>query len=466
MRLKTVITIIVALLILAAAPLFFLFYFQYLSRASWIKSDIHINTKNITSPVVPNWKALAQGGEEMGVRMLQNVIPLVTELRPKYIRLDHIYDFYNVVSKTNGKVEMNWLQLDATVCDILATGAKPFLSLGYMPPAISSDGSLISAPSDWNDWSYVVQQTIEHYSGTGSVLCGQYSGQKLADIYYEVWNEPDLESFGKWSLYGGNKDYKTLYYFSSVGATRVQNTQHFFLGGPATTALYKSWITVFLDYIIKNNLRLDFISWHHYTINPDDFLKDGDSLSQWLLDPKYARYRNVPKIISEWGYDPSPNPISETDGGAAYTIASIRNLINKQLELTFSFEIKDGPNPSWGFMTHEGKTKPRYDALKLLNLLQPNQLALNGEGTYIRAIASRSPEKIAVIMVNYDPEQKHDEQVPVSFENLDEGVYTLTITYTNGLTTTFRTLSPVSGTLKQFILMKPNMVLGLELSKE
>jgi len=203
-------TFFLTFLLLLLIPLILFFSKEtkkFFSKAAPIKANITVDVKKIIGPLPSNWKALAQGGEEQGVRMLVNVVPQISALSPRYIRIDHIYDFYDVVSRdSQGNLLFNWDKLDATVCDIYRTGAKPFFSLGYMPYALSSDGSLISAPKNWEEWALLVQRTIERYSGKSTRLCGQVTGDLLKDIYYEVWNEPDHETFGKWSLYGGNKD--------------------------------------------------------------------------------------------------------------------------------------------------------------------------------------------------------------------------------------------------------------------
>lgn len=315
---------------------------KFFSSAASIKANITIDAKKIIGPLPYNWKALAQGGEERGITMLENVILPLAALSPRYIRIDHIYDFYNVVSRdNNNQLIFNWQKLDQTVCDIYRSGAKPFFSLGYMPEALSDDGSLIGAPRNWDEWALLVQKTIERYSGKSTRLCGQVIGEFFKDIYYEVWNEPDHETFGKWSLYGGKKDYKLLYFYSSVGASRALNVYNFFLSGPATTAAYKNWFQNFLRFISDNNLKIDFLSWHHYSKNPVDFSDDLVNINNWLVDDQFERFRTLPKIISEWGYDSMPNPISDTNIGAAHTIVSIRNLIEQKLEMAFAFEIKD-----------------------------------------------------------------------------------------------------------------------------
>src|SRR3989344_6539393 len=98
---------------------------KYRSKAGGALSQIYIDTAKTTGPIAQTWRALAQGGEEKGVRMLSNVIGQITELSPRYIRIDHIYYFYDVASRNPvGSINLNFRNLDQTVCDILRTNAK------------------------------------------------------------------------------------------------------------------------------------------------------------------------------------------------------------------------------------------------------------------------------------------------------------------------------------------------------
>lgn len=467
-RFKIIFTLVLFFVIGMGAIFVFFYYTKPSTRATSVAANLLIDVNKITGPLPTNWKALSQGGEESGVQMLGAVTEQITELSPRYVRIDHIYDFYNVLSRENNTLIFNWENLDKTICDIYKSNSKPFLVLGYMPEILSGDKTLVGLPRDWNEWAHVVQKTIERYSGTNTRLCaGTVYGEQLNNIYYEVWNEPDLETFGAWKLYGTEKDYKLLYNYSVQGANRSQNIYQYYIGGPVTTALYRNWIQGFLSYATSNRLRVDFISWHHYTTNPDDYTDDVDKLNSWLSDPVYLQYRDLPKIITEWGYDPSPNPISETDGGAAYTIASIKNLINKELEMAFSFEIKDGPtHPGWGILNYSGTKKPRFYALRLLNKLFGHQLVVDGEGSFVRAAASIDRGKITSLIVNYDPLDKNTELVPLTFINLTHDKYTLTIHYTQGEPVIFRNIDAIDGKIQRSILMKPNMVLVVEIQAE
>ena len=446
------------------APLFFLYFF-YRSKAASIKANIFVDTQKTMGKFPDRFKALAQGGEERGVRMLENVIDLVAGLYPQYIRIDHIYDFYDVVSLDNkGNIILNWQKLDKTICDIYNVGAKPFLVLGYMPEILSEDGTLIGKPKKWPDWSFLVQKTIERYSGKETILpCGGLSSFWKTDIYYEVWNEPDLETFGKW-YYSGSKNYNELYFYAEKGANQAKNVYSFKIGGPVTTALYKNWIQKFLDFIIENNLRIDFLSWHHYSKNPEDFTDDIIALNKYLAYPKYYRFQNLERIISEWGYDSNPNPIADTNLGAAYTVKAIRNFIEANYKLAFLFEIKDGLNPSWGIITNDAKPKPRYHALKLLNSLSDMQLLVEGEGTYVSALASLSYNRINLVLVNFDPQEKNIEMVPITLKNLSNGEYYLKKTNILGQETKEK-ITINTNQIKTTLLMTPNSIWAIEIKK-
>ncbi|MBI5123462.1 hypothetical protein HZA75_06415, partial [Candidatus Roizmanbacteria bacterium] len=371
---------------------------------------------------------------------------------------------------SSGNLSFNFSKLDKTVCDIYNTGAKPFFSLSYMPPTMSDDGSLIGKPKNWNEWTFLVQKTVEHYSSRETVLpCGAMEDFWKTDIYYEVWNEPDGFNFGKWNVNGG-KSYNDLYFYSIRGAQQAQNVFSFKIGGPATTSLYKNWTQGLLNFIIVNNLRIDFLSWHHYSKKTNDFTDDIIKLNKWLGEsPKYDKYENLPKIISEWGYDSEKNPIADTEVGAAHTVASLRNLLNARLGLAFLFEIKDGLTLSWGILSSDGSPKPRYQALKLLNALEGNQLIVDGEGSNVSAIASENEEKIVLILTNYDQSGHNYEAVPVVFKNLDGISYNLTKKYLDGRSETMLNLQPISSEIRleadKAIIMPANTVVALELVK-
>jgi hypothetical protein len=157
--------------------------------------------------------------------------------------------------------------------------------------------------------------------------------------------------------------------------------------------------------------------------------------------------------------------MADSQIGAAYTLASIRNFLNYRYELAFLFEIKDGPSPSWGILGYQGEKKPRYFALQFLNHLQGEKLLVSGEGTYVKALASKNENNLYILLVNYDLENKNTELVPLKVTNLLNGNYDLIIKYLDGQETTTKNIKIENGILKKDILMPPNTIILITLTK-
>ena len=184
-------SIISLIALIVFLPLFILVVQQtisLISRAVGTPANIVVDAKARQEQIKTDfYHAFAQGGEESG-DMLAPMAGDVRALRPRLIRLDHLYDNYGVVGRDGEGLTFDWSRLDGAVDTILATGAKPVLALSYMPNVIARDGNIVGPPNDWNEWSTVVARTIGHFSGK--------SERNIAGVYYEVWNEPDIGQFG------------------------------------------------------------------------------------------------------------------------------------------------------------------------------------------------------------------------------------------------------------------------------
>lgn len=431
---------------------------EYFSRASGEKAAIVINTTAVLGPMPRPWRNLAQGGEAHDWRM-QPLVPQVKALEPEYIRLDHIYDFYDVVGGTPGNLTFNFSKLDGVLDDIKATGAKPYISLSYMPPVISS-GDIVSPPQRWEDWQLTVQRTVEHISGT----------RKTSDVYYEVWNEPDL--FGNWKYYG-DRNYMTLYNYAVRGAVNARGVLPFKIGGPATTALYENWFIAMADNATQNNVRLDFFSWHRYSNDLNQYRQDMTDIRTWVR--RYPQLEATMEFqISEWGHDSNNHAGYDTTLSAAHTVAGAIEMVGV-VERAFAFEIQDGKDPAgqerwgrWGMFTHGdfgAKPKPRYQALRMLERIGDQRLQLLGKGTWVKALAGKDEQdNIEVVLANFDPQGRNSETVPVTFENIEPGEYSMTQEFLGGRKQTIQ-IATTSAVLQTFVPMVANSVALIELTK-
>lgn len=409
--------------------------------ASGTPANINIDTQNPGSNLnLGLWQNLSQGGEEP-VDMIKPVISQIKALSPKLIRIDHIFDFFKV---DQGGGNFNFAELDKSVDSILATGAKPMLSISYTPDSLP--------PKDWDNWYSLVRATAKHYS----------VDKNISGIYYEVWNEPDL--FGGWH-YAKDPNYTTLYHNTAQAIVDGAGSTSYKVGGPAITAYYANWIKSLFASTAKSGIRLDFISWHKYSKNPADYLADFESLNKILSD--YPQYFDVERLITEIG--PNPEPDAWYDGPqSGVHLMSVVTQLSGKIHRLFTFEPVDGPNPrsdkssGWGLITHDGKTKPRYNAILFLNELGGQLVPSTGDGTWVTSLSTKNAGKYQTLVVNYDQNSSHSETVPVSFKGLKPGTYTVTTKKYMG-TTTSKKVTINTPTLTENIYMAPNSAIIIEI---
>jgi hypothetical protein len=291
-----------------------------------------------------------------------------------------------------------------------------------MPSLLSVDGSLVGKPKNWSQWSYLVQKTIERYSGQNTVLpCGVNYPYWRTDIYYEVWNEPDL--FGRFKL-SGSKSYLDLYYHTHNGALKAKNVLPFRIGGPGTTGHYKNWLSGILDFVRRNSLRFDFYSYYTYSLDISQF--ENDYLDAKKILSASTPYQNVEILITEFGLTGENDKRYDNLFGAIHNLAVSASLEGK-VDRFFTFEIKDGVGPEkywgrWGILTNEKwgtpEEKPRFKSLEFLNKMVGNRVNIAGTGSWVKGFASENGGVIRLLLVNYDPSGKHYEAVPINFVNL------------------------------------------------
>lgn len=386
---------------------------NFLQKASGTEASLVINANNIVGGKSESWRNLAQGGEEAG-RQLLPVLDKVKVLKLNYIRIDHVFDFYSEA------------ELDKVVLDITSTGAKPFIALSYMPANIAKGGDIVSYPNNWEEWENLVKKTVERISGK--------NGLNIKDVYYEVWNEPDL--FGKFKTYG-SKNYLELYSHTARAAKRASNTNSFKIGGPATTGLYENWLTKLVVFTQENNLPLDFLSWHRYSKDMSKYEDDLEAI---------GHYQGYELMVTELGPNSEVDKVYDGNFSAIHLLATTA-LMEGKVDKLFNFEIKDGVGPEkywgrWGMLTHDKwgtpEVKPRYRAMQFLNnLIGGRSLELTGSGSWVKAIAKKNNQKIQILIVNYDKYGRHAEAVPLKVTNLPSNTFTLKKIDFNGGVTSF-----------------------------
>lgn len=402
---------------------------KIMTGASFTPAAIVVDASQPGTPLRKIWSGLSQGFEKLPESdfRLSATSGLLKSVGTRYVRIDHIYDGFGVVSKVDGRLKYDWTKLDAIVGDIVASGATPYFSLSYMPPAISK-GDILDFPNDWGEWGQVVAATVSRYSK-------EYKGG-LSNVIYEVWNEPDL--FGGWKM-GGPKNYITLYTTAANAANRVSGAKPFKIGGPATTGFYPAWVSGFYDKL-DSTVRIDFFSWHRYSAKVEDFVNDVANAKK-MMETKIGRSQDL--YISEWGVNPERSSAYDGRWAGAHFLAVNTALASTAIDLALAFEVMDGApadkkyHGGWGMLTNPKygpvEKKPRFKALEMISKLDGAKLPSVGDGTYVTALAATdSAGVIRVLVTNYDPAGSHDELFPVTIAGLSGGNYSLKEEYLSG----------------------------------
>ena len=280
---------------------------------------------------------------------------------------------------------------------------------------------------------------LEAYKQLVKDIIRRLSCEKKYNIWYEVWNAPDLGDF----FLGESSEYLNLYRIigETVKELRQETKIHIPLGGPSTSCWFAntqpndiltpegSLIYELIKYCSSYKLPLDFISWHAYSSDPQlekqlsiyakPFIK---LIREWL---SYFHFEsNLPLIIDEWNFDVSSN-ISPKRGKQAYVAASfiparLKNMQDAGLDYQTYFCLedfwgnnKDGVSRNLGVFyfdgqersDYKGAAKASYNTFRMLNLLGNELLPVPSTDEFTGIIPTRSQDYLAVLVYNYiDPQ--------------------------------------------------------------
>jgi xylan 1,4-beta-xylosidase len=311
----------------------------------------------------------------------------------KYIRMHGLLtdDMGVYKEDRNGKPEYNYQYIDVLFDFILSIDMKPFVELGFMPEALASGKQTIfwwrgnvTPPKDYVKWEEFIRNLTQHFTE-------RYGADKVKTWYFEVWNEPNL-SPGFWS--GTQEEYFKLYQYT-VKAIKSVN-QEYRVGGPATAGA--AWEVEMIDFCIKNNLPIDFISTHSYGVRQgylDEFGNSGTvldnnpmSVSGDVLNSRQeiaaTTKPNLELHYTEWSSSYTPaDPIHDSYHEAAYILEKLKQVGNAANSMSYWVftDIFEEPGPrftpfhgGFGLVNYQAINKSAFYAYQFMNKLGNTEL--------------------------------------------------------------------------------------------
>ncbi|MDD2679183.1 MAG: hypothetical protein PHO03_00040 [Candidatus Omnitrophica bacterium] len=278
---------------------------------------------------------------------------------------------------------------------------------------------------------------MEAFKGLVKGTMKDLSCDKKYNIWYEVWNAPDLENF----FLGRQQDYFNLYRLVSESARELeaQYKVRIPVGAPSASSWFRhleantiftpeaSLIYKLIKFCYQNHLSLNFISWHGFSTDPkiekENTIYNKSSIDlvrDWLS--YFSFDRNTPLIVDEWNYDRDANLLPERKEKAyiasSYIPARIKNMHEAGLDNQVYFCLEDFQNNPEGVTRNvgvfyfdtrhaqdKGLPKATYNAFRMLKELGPEMFAFKLDDEFAGVLATRSEDKITLLVYNYiDPE--------------------------------------------------------------
>jgi xylan 1,4-beta-xylosidase len=314
----------------------------------------------------------------------------------KYIRFHAIFhDEVGVYDEdAAGKPIYNFSYIDQIYDGLLQAGVRPFVELSFMPKKLAAENDIqafwykpiVSPPKDYNKWGELVGQFAKH-------LVDRYGIDEVAQWYFEVWNEPNLDF---WAGIPKEQTYYQLYDAAARELKRVSPRLR--VGGPATAQA--AWVDRFVQHAAQENVPVDFVSTHVYgNDSAADVFGTQEQIPRTQMvcravrkvhDQISASVRpNLPLIWSEF----NASYMNETDvtdsiymgPWMADTIRQCDGLVDMMSYWTFSdvFEeqgvVKRPFYGGYGLIAEDGLPKPAFNAFKLLHRLGDTRIPVKGD---------------------------------------------------------------------------------------
>jgi xylan 1,4-beta-xylosidase len=416
------------------------------AEAAPSSEEIRISATSPSIPLPHFWEQLFGSGRAIlslrdSYRRDLRAVQGITEVR--YIRFHNI--FHDEVGLVNldaaGRPTYNFSYVDQIYDGLLENGVRPFVEISFMPTALTSNVKSImtfwyrpnvAPPKSYGLWDDLVRHFVLH-------LVERYGIDEVAQWYFEVWNEPNIDF---WGGKPRQRTYMELYAHTARDIKSIDTRLR--VGGPATAQA--AWVTDFLRYAHDNAAPVDFVSSHVYA---DDSSEDvfGEHVViprermvcravQKLHDQiRNSAYPDLPLILSEYNasYRNEPNVTDSVYMGPwiADTIRQCAGLVDLMSYWSFSdvFEeqgvVKTPFYGGYGLVAERGIPKPAYNAFALLHKLGEQRITVDSQSALV---TKRADGTLVIALWNYaEPDALDDRSVTIPAQPFEVKHFTLRI---------------------------------------
>ena len=314
---------------------------------------------------------------------------------------------------SHGNPIYNFSYVDQIYDSLLVNHVRPFVELSFMPSKLAAGNILhpfwykpnVSPPKNWDRWDGLIEALIQH-------LIDRYGIDEVAQWYFEVWNEPNLDF---WAGQPKQDTYWDLYDHTALQIKKVNSRLR--VGGPATAQA--AWVDAFIRHCSEKHIPLDYVSSHVYG---NDSAEDVFASKETIPRDQMV-CRAVGKVHDQIAKSSLPTlPLIWSEFNASYrnetdvtdaiymgpwladTIRQCDGLVDSMSYWSFSdvFEeqgvVKTPFYGGYGLVAEDGIPKPAFNAFELLHKLGDVRINLDSDS----ALVTRRKDGTVVLAVwNY-----------------------------------------------------------------
>lgn len=359
----------------------------------------------------------------------------------RYVRFHAIlHDEVGVYNEDeHGNAVYNFAYVDQIYDGLLSNGVRPLVEISFMPKKLAFNPDAlhpfwykqnVSPPKSMEKWDALMTAFARH-------LVERYGMDEVAQWYFEVWNEPNIDF---WGGVPAQRSYFELYDHTARDLKSV--SERLRVGGPATAAA--QWVPEFLKHAAAQHVPVDFVSTHGYADDTVENLFGSEyaATHEIPMDERVCRavahvhaqiegspLPRTPLFWTEWNVqgDHQSRDTPFVGPGVANTIRQCDGLVDLLSFWTFSDVFEEGGagerpfNGSFGLRAEFGINKPSFHDFALLHQLgtlryanpSSNVLATRrGDGTVVVAVwnlvdpgsTSRPPQNMTLVLRGVAPD--------------------------------------------------------------
>ncbi len=319
----------------------------------------------------------------------------------EYVRFHAIFhDEAGLYDEDNdGHRVYNFSYIDQIYDGLLQNHVRPFIELSFMPKKLASDASVlhpfwykqnVSSPKDGDKWEQLIENFTRH-------LVERYGIDEVAQWYFEVWNEPNLD------FWAGNPRETTYYELYDHAARAIKRVNpRLRVGGPSTAQA--AWVDHFLAHCKEKNVPVDFASTHVYgNDKAEDVFGTHENIPRTRMVCRAVKkvhdqiaaspYPNIPLIWSEFNAsymnEPAVTDAAFVGPWMADTILQCDGLTEMMSYWTFSdvFEeqgvVKTPFYGGFGLLAERSIPKAAFNDFAILHQLGDSRLELNSDSALV-----------------------------------------------------------------------------------